>query len=102
MKIESKRTAVELDFDISTSGLPGRVYYQNGEVLDLISQPYPCWNVLPLSEQVRGEEAYPSVIVADDPTVFSAELRQSIEDNLVRLIYVSRSTERLPLKIDNT
>ena len=102
MKAESKNTTTRgVNEVISPSGSLGRVYYQNEKLLGLLSQSHPRWSILPLSEQIQGDEIYPSVVVADNPTVFSLDLRPAIEANFVRLIYVQRTGKTLPPKTND-
>ena len=97
MNAESKRkTTTVAEFDIRVPREVRHVYYQNGAMAALLAHPSSSWKALPLPKTFPKEKAYPGVVLGERPTVFSPELREAIEDNVVRLIYVMRDGKTLP------
>ena len=97
MNAESKgKTTTATEFDIRVPREVRRVYYQNGAMVGLLAHPNSSWKALPLPKKFPKEKAYPGVVLGDRPTVFSPELREAIENNVVRLIYVMRDGKTLP------
>ena len=82
--------------DVSAQGEVRRVYCENGDVVALLAQQNPSWETAPLPKQFPTEKAYPSIVIGHSPGVFSPELREAIEKNLVRLIYVMAEGPALP------
>ena len=97
MNAESKRkTTTAAEFDIRVPREVRHVYYQNGAMAALLAHPSSSWKTLPLPKTFPKDKAYPGVVLGERPTVFSPELREAIEDNVVRLIYVMRDGKTLP------
>jgi HD-GYP domain-containing protein (c-di-GMP phosphodiesterase class II) len=97
MNAESKRkTTTAAEFDIRVPREVRHVYYQNGAMAALLAHPSSSWKALPLPKTFPKDKAYPGVVLGERPTVFSPELREAIEDNVVRLIYVMRDGKTLP------
>ena len=78
------------------------VYYQNGEAAALLVQQNPSWETVPLPLRFPMEEAHPSVVLGNSPAVFTPELREAIEKDLTRLIYVLVKGPTLPPEASGT
>ena len=97
MKAESKKkTPAATEFDIRAPREVRHVYYQNDTTAALLSHPNSSWKALPLPKVFPKGKTYPGVVVGERVTVFSPELREAIEDNVVRLIYVLPEGKTLP------
>jgi HD-GYP domain-containing protein (c-di-GMP phosphodiesterase class II) len=97
MNAESKRkTTTAAEFDVRVPREVRHVYYQNGAMAALLAHPSSSWKALPLPKKFSKDKTYPGVVLGERPTVFSPELREAIEDNVVRLIYVMRDGKTLP------
>ena len=97
MDAESKREATTItEIDSLAPREICRVYYQDEAVIALLAQRNPSWKTLPLPRKFSKEKTYPGVIIGDSPAIFSPELRDAIEKNLVRLIYVLPVGQTLP------
>ena len=97
MNAESKRkTTTAAEFDVRVPREVRHVYYQNGAMAALLAHPSLSWKALPLPKKFPKDKTYPGVVVGERPAVFSPELREAIEDNVVRLIYVMRDGKTLP------
>ena len=92
--MEKAKTITE--FDISAPREIHRVYCQNDEVVALLAQQKPSWQALPIPKDFRNEKVYPGVIIGDSRAIFSPELREAIDNNIVRLIYVMYDGQTLP------
>ena len=90
------------EFDILVPREIRRVYYQDEAVVALLAQTNPSWKTLPLPKEFSKEKTYPGVIIGDSPAVFSPEVRDAIENNLVRLIYVMCDGRTLPPEAGGT
>jgi len=82
--------------DVLGRGERRHVYCQNAEVASLLKQQDSTYDALPLPTQFPNDNAAASVVVGDNPAVFSAELREAIEKDRVRLIYVLAGGPALP------
>lgn len=72
-----------------------RIYCQNDEVLAGLVNLHSHWNIEPLPEdlmQVRSK----AVIIADRESIFSAPLRNAIEANRLRVIFLLGAERKLP------
>ena len=72
-----------------------RVYFQNPDVVSLLSRDGVSFEALPLPASFPSGESSPSVVIGENPAIFTAKLQEAIEKNLIRLIYVLQ--EGLPL-----
>ncbi|MBI1956474.1 MAG: hypothetical protein HYS38_08785, partial [Acidobacteria bacterium] len=79
-----------------------RVYYQDGETAALLEAQNSSWETLPLPRRFPEEVGYPSVVLGDSPAVFTPELREAIEKDLARLIYVLSKGLTLPPEASGT
>jgi HD-GYP domain-containing protein (c-di-GMP phosphodiesterase class II) len=79
-----------------------RVYCQSREAAKLLSQPDAPWDVAPFPVPFPAQDSALSVVIGDDPSVFSRPLRQAVENNLTRLIYVLRGDATLPREASGT
>src|SRR5215472_12527470 len=91
-----KKTAPATEFDIRAPREVRHVYYQNEATAALLSHPSSSWRALSLPKTFPKGKTYPGVVVGERPAVFTPELREAIEDNVVRLIYVLREGKTLP------
>jgi HD-GYP domain-containing protein (c-di-GMP phosphodiesterase class II) len=73
-----------------------RVYCQSAEARALLAQDSAQWEALPFPIPFRVEEGQLLVVVADDPSALTTALREAIEANQTRLIYVLEPDHRLP------
>ncbi|HUK42681.1 MAG TPA: HD domain-containing phosphohydrolase [Candidatus Acidoferrales bacterium] len=97
MKAESKKkTSPPTEFNIRAPREVRHVYYQNEATAALLSHPSSSWKARPLPNAFPKGKTYPGVVVGERATVFSPELREAIEDNVVRLVYVIREGKTLP------
>jgi HD-GYP domain-containing protein (c-di-GMP phosphodiesterase class II) len=73
-----------------------RIYCQNREAATLLSQQSALWDTVALPVPFPAEDPTLSVVIGDDPSVFSPPLGQAIESNHTRLIYMLRGGLSLP------
>ena len=97
MNRESKRkTTTATEFDVRVPREVRHVYCQNQAMAALLTHPSSPWKTFPLPKKFPKNKIYPGVVLGERPTVFSPELREAIEENVVRLIYVMRDRKTLP------
>src|SRR5215471_12964370 len=92
---ESKRKTTT-EFDVRVPREVRHVYCQNQAMAALLTHPSSSWKTFPLPKKFSKNKIYPGVVLGERPTVFSPELREAIEENVVRLIYVMRDGKTLP------
>jgi HD-GYP domain-containing protein (c-di-GMP phosphodiesterase class II) len=68
------------------------VYCQDNEIARLLKGQNCDWIIAPLPEKFSDS---PAVVVADDPKVFTDDLRDAIANDHARFIYLSQSAENL-------
>ena len=74
----------------------GRVYYTSQKAARLLEGEKSGWVIAPLPEKICLETFPPCVVIGDNPAVFSDDLREAIEINQARLIYLLDSKGGLP------
>ena len=79
-----------------------RVYHQNGEAASLLSQLGPSFEVALLPGRFTADDSSHSVVIGENPSVFTPELRGAIEQNSARLIYVLGPGANLPAEAGGT
>ncbi|HSQ11470.1 MAG TPA: GAF domain-containing protein, partial [Candidatus Deferrimicrobium sp.] len=83
--------------DPNDPGVIQRVYCQSVEVARLLREYASCWQISAfLPEALPDHEIASAVVIGHSPTVFSDTLRRAIEQNAVRLIYVTGAGMDLP------
>ncbi len=65
-----------------------KVYCQNADAAALLAKYPEQWEAAPWPAQFTSVESAGSVILGDQPTVFSDAVRQAVAENRARLIYV--------------
>jgi len=93
---ESKRKTTAAEFDVRVPREVRHVYCQNQAMAALLTHPSSSWKTFPLPKKFPKNKIYPGVVLGERLTVFSPELREAIEENVVRLIYVMRDGKTLP------
>ena len=73
-----------------------KVYCQSRAAAALLARQDPPLETLPLPQRLPAEEANPFVVIGENPSVFTAELREAIAQNRARLIYILRDDSGLP------
>ena len=73
-----------------------RVYCQNDEAASLLALQNTSLETLPLPRDFAAEDGNPSVVIGEDLAIFTPELREAIEQNRARLIYVLQQDSSLP------
>ncbi|OFW43080.1 MAG: hypothetical protein A3J28_17405 [Acidobacteria bacterium RIFCSPLOWO2_12_FULL_60_22] len=73
-----------------------RVYCQNGEAASLLALQNTSLETLPLPRDFAAEDGNPSVVIGEDLAIFTPDLREAIEQNRARLIYVLQQDSSLP------
>jgi HD-GYP domain-containing protein (c-di-GMP phosphodiesterase class II) len=73
-----------------------RVYYTGQKAAQLLKGENSRWVIAPLPKNVGKETFASAVVIGDGPAVFSDDLREAIETNQARLIYVLDSKLGLP------
>jgi HD-GYP domain-containing protein (c-di-GMP phosphodiesterase class II) len=73
-----------------------RVYYSSGKVSRLLDGENPNWVSAQLPQKIVKGMLSTAVVVGDDPTIFTDELREAIVANQARLIYVLDADRSLP------
>lgn len=99
MPRDSRKMSTAVKPSVSVETL--RVYCQNPGTVSPGSSN-ESWEVLPLPPDFPVHETASSVVVAEDPAIFTAQLRHAIECNLTRLIYVLRPSAALPPEASGT
>ena len=79
-----------------TSATTQRVYCQNAAAGALLAQQSAYWETVPLPEPFPAGETNVAVVIGDAPAVFTAQLREAIQSNQARLIYVLGADHTLP------
>ncbi|HEY7679774.1 MAG TPA: hypothetical protein VIC04_04590, partial [Terriglobia bacterium] len=79
-----------------------RVYSQNREAAALLSAAGGPWEPLLLPAAFPGSDPSLSVVIGDDPSVFTPALRRAIEGNQTRLIYILRGEPSVPREAKGT
>ena len=73
-----------------------RVYYTGQKAARLLQGESSRWVIAPLPKSIDKEAFASAVVIGDDLTVFADDLREAIETNHVRLIYLLDSELDLP------
>jgi HD-GYP domain-containing protein (c-di-GMP phosphodiesterase class II) len=73
-----------------------RVYYHSDDVAALLCVLGLSWEILPLPKRLEPDDAGGSIIVGDSPEIFMDGLREAIEQDRTRLIYVTDEDATLP------
>jgi len=72
-----------------------RIYCQNEEVRTGLAKLQPHWNITPLPEDLEQVRAN-AVVVADRASIFSASLRDAVDGNRLRVIFLLSAEQTLP------
>lgn len=72
-----------------------RIYCQNEEVRTGLAKLQPHWNITPLPEDLEQDRGK-AVVVADRASIFSASLRDAIDANWLRVIFLLSDEQTLP------
>ena len=75
-----------------------QVYYTSQSAARLLEGENSRWVIAPLPETICNETFTPVVVIGDDALVFSDDLRDAIEINQARLIYLLDSNQGPPTK----
>ena len=65
-----------------------RVYCQNPEVIKLLSRESSYLEVVPLEGDFPADETISSVVIGENPEIFTTALWEAIENNRTRVIYL--------------
>jgi HD-GYP domain-containing protein (c-di-GMP phosphodiesterase class II) len=87
---ESEGTPFSADPDLR------RIYYTSPKAARLLKGENSGWVIARLPKKIGKETFARAVVIGDGPAVFSEQLRQAIETNQARLIYVLDSEQSLP------
>ena len=79
-----------------------RVYSQNSEATSLLARHSPSLETASLPRPFPADDANPSVVIGDSPSVFNPELQEAIEQNRARLIYILPQESALPPEASGT
>ena len=92
--------ATAAETNISAGG--ARVYCQNSDTAALLAQNGSQWEVLAIPAGFPVNDSSPSIVIGEDPSIFSEALRAAISSNSARLIYVLRGSAELPQEASET
>jgi HD-GYP domain-containing protein (c-di-GMP phosphodiesterase class II) len=73
-----------------------RVYYTGQKAARLLRGESSRWVIAPLPKSIGKETVASAVVIGDGPAVFADDLREAIEINQARLIYLLDSESELP------
>jgi HD-GYP domain-containing protein (c-di-GMP phosphodiesterase class II) len=73
-----------------------RVYYRGQKAARLLRGESSRWVIAPLPKSIRKETVASAVVIGDGRAVFADDLREAIETNQARLIYLLGSERDLP------
>ena len=79
-----------------------RVYHQNGEAAALLPQLGSSFEAVALPGRFTADDSNPCVVIGENPAVFTPELREAIERNSARLLYVLGPGSELPAEAGRT
>ncbi|MEE8586106.1 MAG: HD domain-containing phosphohydrolase [Acidobacteriota bacterium] len=79
-----------------------RVYHQNGEAAALLPQLGSSFEAVALPGRFTADDSNPCAVIGENPAVFTPELREAIERNSARLLYVLGPGSELPAEAGGT
>ncbi len=93
--VDASESSVSAEVGSSAPLEPRHVYCQSDDVVVQLLALASHWHVTALPEDLT-EIRSQAVIIADQPSIFSARLREAIDANRLRLIYLLDAERKLP------